>query len=47
MAREDHGGNQYVGIALPSAMLLAKAFYHSRTGGVEHDDLKLVWYEVR
>ena len=41
LARNDHGGNHEVGIALPSAMLLAETFHHRRTGNVKYDDVKL------
>jgi hypothetical protein len=41
LARGDDGRNHQVCIALPSPMPLTEAFHHSRTGYVEHDDLKL------
>ncbi len=41
LARDDHGGNHQVSIALPPAMLLAQTFHHGRAGDVKHHDVEL------
>jgi len=41
LARGSNSGNHEIGIAFPPAMLLAKAFHHGCTGGIEHHDLEL------
>ena len=47
LARDNHGGNHEVGIALPLAMLLAETFHHGCAGAIKHHDLELCKHLLR